>query len=98
MLLQLHPKALTPPESKAIKDILALDLDDDCDVDLVMAHSEGVGIFLNDGQALFNDSSVEKPLQGVHQLAAIDLNGDGALDLILSGSLKGGVSWLFQEK
>jgi hypothetical protein len=76
--------------------ILAADLDDDCDVDLVLARDSAVMVLLNDGAGIFI-SSGSKALQGAKRVALADLNGDGALDLILGGATSG-ATYFVQER
>ncbi len=69
-------------------DILAADLDNDGDMDLVLPHlfDVSVTVFLNDGSGI-SGSVTKESLSGANttgpsKLAAADLNGDGFIDVV----------------
>lgn len=67
-------------------DMELADVDDDGDLDVLVASkvSEGSFLFLNDGQGTFEDVSKERLPQFTnnYEFEAMDLDGDGALDLV----------------
>lgn len=92
--LELSKNALLNVSTETVNDILAVDLDDDCDVDLVLARDTSSVIYNNEGKGVF----VEKPLlPGAARLAAADIDGDDVLDLVLGGGPQG-AGWLSQQK
>jgi hypothetical protein len=94
--LELRPLALLNVSPDSVEDVLAADIDDDCDVDVVLARKAGTAIYLNDGQGTFLESvGKDNPLEA-SRVVATDMDGDGALDLIL-GSDSGAV-WMRQVK
>ncbi len=96
-------KVFTVPNSSAggVLDILAADLDNDCDVDLVLARQAGVRVLLNKGKDKQGRPTFSEPKLGgaalpATNLAAADITGDGLLDLALGGD-KIGANWLQQK-
>jgi len=67
----------------------ALDLDRDGDTDLLITDNDGPTLLLrNDGSGHFSDATAEAGLadqSGQASIAAADADGDGELDLLLSG-------------
>jgi FG-GAP-like repeat len=95
--LVLKARALSTSVGKETANaILAADLDDDCDVDLVLARDNAVMVLLNDGAGIFIDSG-STGLGGARRLALADLSGDGALDLVFGGSA-GGATYYLQAR
>jgi tetratricopeptide (TPR) repeat protein len=71
-----------------IRDLVASDLDQDGDVDLVVAHAGGVAWLDNLRQGRFADRTAASGLGGntpVEALASADLDNDGLPDLIAAG-------------
>jgi len=65
---------------------LLLDLDNDLDPDLVVASATALVFFSNDGQGNFSGrTSIEA--RGSTMLSAVDVNGDGFLDVYVCGYL-----------
>jgi protein CrcB len=65
------------------------DVDDDGDLDVVIACARGAGavLWLGDGAGRFTDGSTRLPLApGATAVAAMDLDGDGDLDLVTADS------------
>ena len=63
-----------------------IDVDADGDMDLVFASEDSAQneLYLNDGEAGFSDASDRLPLEGrSNALATLDVNGDGAPDLLI---------------
>jgi len=94
--LELRSNVLINASPDAVDDILVADLDDDCDEDVVLARSTSTMIYLNDGQGAFVESP-SGPQAKASRVAAIDMNGDSVLDLVLGGE-EPGAFWLAQEK
>ncbi len=92
-----HVTLFQPSAQDVAKDLLAVDLDDDCYIDIVVSYAQGIEIFFNDRLAQFNRVGATEPFPGAKQVVATDINGDGALDLILGGNSTG-ASWLIQER
>lgn len=97
VILQVRTGALDRVGGEITEEILAVDLDDDCDQDLVVARSSGIRILLNDGTASFSEHSSGAGLPGGKRVAASDVDGDGALDVIVGGN-PSGAGWLHQGK
>lgn len=67
--------------------VLAVDVDADDDLDLLIGNNGPNFLLLNDGSANFTDASAERlPQQSdiTQDIEASDLNGDGHLDLVLA--------------
>jgi FG-GAP-like repeat/PDZ domain len=71
---------------KASMDVRAADLDQDGDLDIILANEfEANSILINNGKGEFKDESAERLPQVVHDsedVAIADFNGDGQLDLV----------------
>lgn len=71
---------------KASMDVRAVDIDQDGDLDIVLANEfQPNSILINDGKGGFTDESAERLPQVIHDsedIAIADFNGDGLLDLI----------------
>ena len=96
-------KIYTVPQSSSggVLQVLATDLDNDCDVDLVLARAAGVRVLLNSGNdkqgnPTFTEQALGPAALPAHNLAALDITGDGLLDLVLGGDV-GGATWLQQR-
>ncbi|MBW2274524.1 MAG: VCBS repeat-containing protein [Deltaproteobacteria bacterium] len=64
-----------------------LDYDHDGDLDLAVAHTSGIALWQNGGDGRFEDVTTEVGLTtegAVTDLAAVDLDGDVAVDLVLA--------------
>jgi hypothetical protein len=96
-VVSLEPRPLALPEidGETAEMILARDLDDDCDIDLVAARAGGIRIFLNDGHGAFASSSGTS-LPGATRVDVADVTGDQVLDLVLGGG--DGAYYLSQER
>lgn len=81
----------------AVEDLLVVDVDADCDDDLVLARGDDVVVLTNDGGNNLSLPPGDRPTAGATTVAAVDVDGDRALDLILAGA-KTGASWLRQTK
>jgi hypothetical protein len=69
------------------KSLLAIDINNDKKTDLVFVCKEGyVGVLLGKGDGTFQPAAYY-PLTGAASLAAVDLNGDGYLDIVASTSI-----------
>lgn len=69
--------------------LLAIDINNDKKTDLVFLCKEGyVGVLLGKGDGTFQPAAYY-PLTGAASLAAVDLNGDGYLDIVASTSIVG---------
>jgi len=71
------------------EDIEFADFDDDADLDLVVVSEDDQvnELYLNRGDGTFADASDRIPVQGVSNAHAVmDLNGDGALDLLIGNN------------
>jgi hypothetical protein len=62
--------------------IVAIDVNGDHKVDLVIASTRGVAVFLNNGAGSFAENSNVDPGQQISSIAIADLNRDGRPDLI----------------
>lgn len=96
-------KVYTVPNSSSggVLDILAADLDNDCDLDLVLARQAGVRVLLNkgkdkQGRPTFTEAKLGGAALPATNLATADVTGDGLLDLLLGGD-KIGANWLRQQ-
>jgi len=96
-------KVYTVPKSSSggVLDLLAVDLDNDCDVDLVLARDAGIRVLLNKGKdktgkPTFSESALGSAALPARSLAAVDVTGDGLNDLLLGGD-KIGANWLYQK-
>jgi len=92
--LALKQDALKNVSSDTVDDVLALDLDADCDVDIVLARGTDTVVYLNEGKGAFAEAG---SYPAASRLAAADLDGDGVLDLVLGGGAAG-AGWLTQGK
>ena len=84
-----------------VLDLLAVDLDNDCDVDLVLARDAGIRVLLNkgkdkQGKPTFSESNLGTAALPARNLAAADVTGDGLNDLLLGGD-KIGANWMYQK-
>ena len=81
------------PHYQAPGSIAAADMDNDADVDVVLADIHGgIRIFLNDGTGKFQQHDLEAPFIDklpVLLAAPADINNDGCLDLILTTFYEG---------
>jgi len=88
------------PRDARCSGVLFVDLDNDGDLDLVVANhvlrpdNEGSRLFANDGNGRFRDvtpaDSCWPARRGVRNVSALDLNSDGLLDLIIADNTYGG--------
>lgn len=71
---------------KASMDVRAIDIDQDGDLDIILANEfQPNSILINDGTGKFTDESAQRLPQVVHDsedIAIADFNGDGLLDLV----------------
>ena len=93
----------TVPGSAAggVLDILAADLDNDCDQDLVLARLAGIRVLLNtgkdkQGKPIFTEQNLGSTALPASNLATADVTGDGLNDLLLGGDSIG-ANWLYQK-
>jgi uncharacterized protein (TIGR03437 family) len=74
------------------------DLNGDGHVDLVQGNggelAESLVVYLNDGHGRFTASSQVFPATQLHDIALGDVDGDGKLDLVISGTPQGTTIWL----
>ena len=96
-------KVYAVPNSTAggVLEVLATDLDNDCDIDLVLARDTGIRVLLNKGKDKQGKPTFSEPKLGLsalpaRNLAAVDVTGDGLNDLLLGGD-KIGANWLYQQ-
>jgi hypothetical protein len=83
-----------------VKAILAADVDNDCDEDLIFSWTDRTRIFLARTETDFEESLAPNngSFPGAHSLAAADVNGDGLMDLLLGSNGASRASWLLQKK
>jgi len=87
------------PRDARCSGVLFADLDNDGDLDLVVAnhvlrpHNQGSRLFANDGNGRFRDvtpaDSCWPARRGVRNASALDLNSDGLLDLLFTDNTYG---------
>lgn len=87
------------PRDARCTGVLFADLDNDGDLDLVVAnhvlrpHNQGSRLFANDGNGRFRDvtptDSCWPARRGVRNVSALDLNKDGSLDLLITDDTYG---------
>ncbi len=74
------------------------DMDGDLDLDLVVKdRSNTIGVLLNNGDATFGVASFSRVGSEPTQLAAADLNNDGAMDVVVANLLSNNVSVLMNN-
>ena len=94
------PQRLTIPAGGGFLDSDLVDLDADGDLDLLLAGVAGPQIHLNRGDGTFHEATQEvlgsSPTEIGVDIEAIDLNGDGKLDLYLA-NFRGTDRYFLQE-
>ena len=76
-----------PASAIGAHQVSAGDVDADLDVDLLLSGSDGVRLYLNDGNGAFTDASGQLPTTALTYLTLADVNGDLALDALGSDAL-----------
>jgi hypothetical protein len=75
------------------KDLVALDLDGDGDIDLALIGREVLLILINDGAAQFSSSVAFSGFNDARAIRAADLDGDGLPDLVVTSWFDSQLSW-----
>lgn len=74
--------------------VIAVDMDADQDLDLVVAHEDdrSLGVFLNDGEGIFELSDVVGIDGRPRSVLACEVNGDGRVDLVAANEQDDSIS------
>jgi hypothetical protein len=89
------PTTIPGSDGELVRELLAVDVNNDCRVDLVLGGANGVRVVFNRGnRVLESGGKLEPEWRGVTQLVAVDINGDGFLDL--AGVKDSGASYHIQ--
>ena len=75
---------LDPVNSGAmeVRDLVAADIDNDGDLDVLLATNAGLTLLRNSGGTLAKDSSAQIPVAGCIDVSVADLDGDGTLEIL----------------
>jgi hypothetical protein len=70
------------------RDVVALDIDNDGDPDIVSAGAAGTanGVYMNAGNASFSTGSLGNPNRDSHAVAVGDIDGDGFADIVFANA------------
>lgn len=78
-------------------EVIARDLDEDGDQDIVVGYAGHVLWFENDGTGSFTKHVLNREIGGAFEMHVADLNGDGTLDIVLPEQYMDAITW-FENK
>lgn len=87
-------RPLLDPTAGGVQDVVTGDVDQDGDADIVIGTYGGrVGLYLNDGTGVFGEQVLLAEVGRVYQVALVDVDNDGLLDVTFANWGDPNVGW-----